>query len=609
MDANLIYTKTPSGEDAVRQRTRVVQRNTRMVLILVDGKSTVDDLCEKTGNRQLVESALQELERDGLIAPKLEQDSMWDQSRKVAEEIKAAAIRRLAKEEPLLSEAPVPLSPPAVAPKVPLSAEPFSVGSLSNSPSSVYPVLQSIAPASTFGSEPSSAPLSMGSAPPVVEEADTDVAGKRLSGLSSLFARRDDDSIKPIRRGRSLPYVSWPLAAALGVVGIVALAAVVFVAYPYDRHRADFEAGLSRLTGQNVRIGSVHASFSPRPAISLESVAVGDGEQARAARIRVVPKIFSLLASRPAFSEVEVESAVFDGPALAILPRLFAATMQADSPATVDRLAFSRLQLALFGLSVGDLQGEMLRAENLGGPLAVVSADRSLRLQIRSEGAGMAVDFEGYGWSARADSPYKFDSIQGRAVWDGRSLALSGLDARIFDGAIRGTVVMERGEQPTLAADIEVKHMSVARLATALGYANQFEGDLAGSLRFTGQSPEWSGVLQRARGDGNFVLQRGSLGGLDLVEAVRRAGKGSVTGGVTRYESVTGRLQISPETIRFADLALASGALRAGGMLDVARDGKLAGRLEVEIRGSATVLRVPVIASATLRSPELRAGR
>lgn len=601
MDADLIFTKTPSGEAAVRQRTRVVQRNTRMVLILVDGKSTVDDLCEKTGNRQLVESALQELERDGLIAPRLEQDSMWDQSRKVAEEIKAAAIRRLAKEEPPASEAPV--APP---PKVPLSSEPFSIGSMSNSPRSVYP-----APPSTFGAEPmpASIPSSAEPAPAAAEADAAATTGSRLSGLVSLFSRRDDATIKPLRRGRSLPYVSWPLAAAVGVVGTLALAALLFVVYPYDRHRADFEAGLARLAGQEAHIGAVRASFLPRPAISLEAVTIGDGERARAAHIRLVPKVFSLFASQPAFSAVEVESAVFDGAALAVLPRLLAAAMQADSPAAVDRVAFSRLQLALFGLSVDDLQGEIVLADAGDGSLAVVNDDRSLRLQIKTEGAGMTVDFEGYGWSARANSPYKFDSIQGRALWDGRSLALSGLDARIFDGAIRGAMVLERGEQATLAADIEVKHMSVARLAAVLGYANQFEGDLAGSLRFAGQSSEWNGVLRRGRGEGNFTLQRGALGGMDLVEAVRRAGKGSVTGGVTRYESINGRLQVSPDAIRFADLALASGALRASGVLDVARDGKLGGRLEVEIRGSATVLRVPVIAGATLRSPELRAGR
>ena len=67
MDSNLIYVKTSAGENAIQQRTRVIQRNVRMVLILVDGQSTVADLTRKTGNPQLTENALAELEKGGFI--------------------------------------------------------------------------------------------------------------------------------------------------------------------------------------------------------------------------------------------------------------------------------------------------------------------------------------------------------------------------------------------------------------------------------------------------------------------------------------------------------------------------------------------------------------
>ena len=67
IDVNLVFAKTAAGEEAMLQRTRVVQRNVRMVLILVDGNATVAELCDKTGNAQLTQSALLELENDGFI--------------------------------------------------------------------------------------------------------------------------------------------------------------------------------------------------------------------------------------------------------------------------------------------------------------------------------------------------------------------------------------------------------------------------------------------------------------------------------------------------------------------------------------------------------------
>ena len=119
MDSQIVYVKTASGEEAMHQRTRVMQRNVRMVLILVDGKSTVADLILKTGNQKLTENALRELEKADFIAPVVEQDSLWAEGKKVAQEIRAAAIgkaRKLSpsnkKEAPDPKKEPAPLMPP-----------------------------------------------------------------------------------------------------------------------------------------------------------------------------------------------------------------------------------------------------------------------------------------------------------------------------------------------------------------------------------------------------------------------------------------------------------------------------------------------------------------
>src|SRR5574343_884591 len=86
MDPNLVYAITPTGDEAVRQSTRVVQRNLRMVLVQVDGKMSVAELSEKIGNPRLVQNALRELEEGGFIAPTIEAVSVWEESKKAAQE-------------------------------------------------------------------------------------------------------------------------------------------------------------------------------------------------------------------------------------------------------------------------------------------------------------------------------------------------------------------------------------------------------------------------------------------------------------------------------------------------------------------------------------------
>ncbi len=94
MDHELIYAKTASGERAMLERTRTMPRNVRMVLILVDSRSSVADLCLKTGNPQMTESALRELEIGGFIEPHRHKDSLWDEEEKLAREIRASASHK-----------------------------------------------------------------------------------------------------------------------------------------------------------------------------------------------------------------------------------------------------------------------------------------------------------------------------------------------------------------------------------------------------------------------------------------------------------------------------------------------------------------------------------
>ena len=91
MDQKLIFAKTPIGDEAVRQSTRVVQRNLRMILVQVDGKLTVAELGVKIGDPRLVEGALSELEEGGYIAPTLEAVSVWQESKLRVERLKASA--------------------------------------------------------------------------------------------------------------------------------------------------------------------------------------------------------------------------------------------------------------------------------------------------------------------------------------------------------------------------------------------------------------------------------------------------------------------------------------------------------------------------------------
>ncbi len=597
MDANLIYEKTPAGEDAVRQRTRVVQRNTRMVLILVDGKSSVGELCEKAGNAQMVESALQDLERDGLVEPKLARDSVWEQSKRVAEEIRNAAAAKLGREvatDAVSASAAASLPPFSTSSQFPLSGtpEPFSIAPMSVAPHSVFPG-------------------SLRAATPVAEPEPA--AETPREGVLSRFTRRVEDeedvSVKPIKRGARGPYISMPLAVTLGIGALLVVLVLVFVLYPYDRHRPGIEAALTTVVGAPVKIGAVHATFTPKPVISAEAVVVEGAAPLRIAHLRMVPEVFSLFGGKPAFSSVEINSATFSGNALGSLQRILGAAAASTAPFRVEHVLLAQFSVDIAGLSLSDLNGDFSLTGNPPETIHLANADRTLRIALKPQASGYVADIEGFGWRPAPESVYLFDSIQAVIASTGGILQVRSLDGRIFDGAVEGTLAVAADGGANLAGDIAVKRMNVSRLSAALGYPGQFEGELNGTLKFSGASGDWSGVLAAASGNGEVTIARGVLGGFDLVEAVRRTSRTPVRGGSTRYEQLVGKLKLTPQSIRFQDLALTAGVLRAGGALEVTRDRQVGGRLDVEMRGSASVVRMPVSISGPLREPTLQASR
>jgi len=66
MDGTLVYSKTPRGIAEISLRSAQLPMTTRRVLIMIDGKRTVDDL-SVLGKQDDIETAISSLESSGLI--------------------------------------------------------------------------------------------------------------------------------------------------------------------------------------------------------------------------------------------------------------------------------------------------------------------------------------------------------------------------------------------------------------------------------------------------------------------------------------------------------------------------------------------------------------
>ena len=348
MNDEQVFFKTPAGEDAVRERTRLVQRNLRMVLILVDGAVDAAALKTKVGDAAMVDSALAELHRMGLIetaevraARTAGAETITGAAQSTESEMEPAVIE--SDEIPVLNEvagatepieAPLSQSPPIFSQK-PLVDVPFDHDIWADD--NDRPVVRSVKP-----------PLlaSIKSWWQSRQRKRADAHEEALFEKAYVEASVEEAPVviaKPPARARERKIKLGPILAVTAMATVVlGISRLVF--YPYDEYRPEFERRLSRMLDDTVKIGNVRVGFIPWPVISLERVTVGGTVYANIDAIRIVPEPWTLIAGRQQYQQVVVEGMRIQDSGITRLGHWF-------SPGSMEDVRLDKFEVT--GLSAG----------------------------------------------------------------------------------------------------------------------------------------------------------------------------------------------------------------------------------------------------------------
>lgn len=635
MDPNSIYVKTISGEEAIQQRTRVIQRNVRMVLILVDGQSSVSDLCRKTGNPQLTENALSELEKGGFIELKVEQhDSLWEESKRVAEEIRSAAIEKSSlllkdekgekKEKYPDFQHSLPSTPVVPGFKIEPSGMPISMHSVFDTRDVAdFSISQfSLAP-----SEPAAAVI----APRSVEQAPQKKEAKLRAKLRSkarvvkpsffaqlkalwVSAERDlgeeRGGVKPIRRGPKRR-LAWPVIVLICLMCLFGAGFLAVTFYPYGTYLPRVEAAFARSVGRPVAVGAMRIDVYPNPGVLLTGVRMALGKQdLLIEEIRLQPDLGSLLSSRIIFSKAVASGLNLQLESVGDMVGALAAFAKEDNSVGVRQVALEKVDFSFGALSIQDVEADVRFDPERGmKSLDLRTSDRTLTLVATPGGDGVGLAVEAYAWRPFKDSRFVFDSAGLKVRLESGALVLENIDIHLLDGVLRGGATVGSGPDASVSGDIRFDRINTNRLGDALGIGKRFSGEVSGKLKFVAKGKAWEDVFSAMIAEGDFVIQRGTISGIDLVEAVRRVAGAPVQGGVTSFEQLSGRMKLAPEKNQFSALVMNSGLMQSTGYLDVAKSRKLSGKLELQLKGSVNQTRVPVLIDGTVDSPAVQAKR
>jgi len=599
----------------MHQRTRVIQRNVRMILILVDGQSTVADLCLKTGNPQLTENALMELEKSGLIQPLVEQDSLWAESKKVAQEIRAAAI-----DKAIQFASPKPAaSAPAVKPVMPeypvFVDSGFPTPAVNELPLSDFSIAQiqsgqlpdddkePVSLKDTAKKSASGKARTSSSTPSFIERL-------RLLVPRSDPAKKNSVSIKPIRRGPRSS-MGWPLIVLSGVMLTIVLGFLTITFFPYGSYLPDIERVFSQASGRDVKVGAMKVSVYPDPGLILGDVRIGLGnEELSVSEIRLQPEIGSLFEPKMLFRKMVLNGARLPVELVGTLSSVLATAALPTSRVGVQYVSFEKAAVSIGGLGIPDLEGAA-RLSEAGEllSLSLYSLDRSLNIETRLRAPGVEVTLNGLGWKPYQSSPFLFDSISVKGRSESGAFSIGSMELRLFDGLIQGSAVLRNDAARSISGELVFERLNVSRLGAALGLGQQFSGDTAGNVRFSASADSWAAIFSAINADGEFSMRRGNIQGVDLAEAVRRVSNTPVQGGATMFEQLTGKIRLTPMNYQFLGLVMDSGLMQSTGFVSVSKELNVSGKMDLQMQGSVNKTRVPVSISGPLRTPSVQAGR
>ena len=541
MDSNLVYAKTPTGDEAVRQSTRVVQRNLRMVLVQVDGKTTVEELTAKIGNPRLVHSALRELEEGGFVAPTVEAVSVWAESMKAAK--KGAEPEQIP-----------PMSQFSTFGSKSLGGfEPTKGGSAGASFSSFgKPILPS---SSRFGAE---------SAPQQAIVADV--------------REPDHDNNQP---GMSAARKSiWGIASLL----VILLVTVIF--YPYEQFKPALEASATRMLSTPVKIDQVGVTLFPSPSLKLVGVHIGEPADGKIAEL-LVSSPYSLLGSSPhQIARIEVSDATLSANRLVALPLLMGGAA-GNQDVIIRKIVIKRMRMTLGdNLGIDNLFGEIaFREDGSIEKSTFETMDRSMLVNAQAGSQGLALDIEGRAWTPPG-TPVSFASLQAKGLLQKNKLLIQNIDTTFLGGILRGNWLLDWSNGLVMAGDGTLSRIDARKLSAAFAPSVKIDGNMSGTLRLRSSGSDWESLWGNLEAVLSTEITRGAFHGVDLGEAVRRSGASEVRAGSTKFDRLRSTITITPKQVLGRDVKMDAGMVTAVGQFSSARNGEVEGSMAVTMQTS-----------------------
>lgn len=380
-------------------------------------------------------------------------------------------------------------------------------------------------------------------------------------------------------------------------VGVVVLHVISF-----DERLSMLEKTATAQFRQPVKAQSLHFRLLPTPHWRLQNVTIGDQSQIRVALVKAKTSIGALFSSQNAMTSIDAESATLNAEGVEWL---------LEGKIQGNNLDFSRIEVK--GVQVNSSFGTLpnfdanatLDANGNWQQIELRTPGQKFNAELKATGNGTRVTLSAAAYTAplslesvNASGPEKLTlkNFSAVGILTSKEFSVSEFSGEIHGGYVNGNARLNWSSGWMLNGEARAKLFDTAAMFPALSEG----GLLSGSGIFAMQAADPASLLTSARAEGNFLVERGVLHGIDLGQALRGLG----SGGRTPYATLGGKFYYSHGKTQLRNVTMVDDIMTATGNADITADNIISSRFSVELKSNFIHVRRSVSMTGSLDAPQ-----
>jgi hypothetical protein len=390
-----------------------------------------------------------------------------------------------------------------------------------------------------------------------------------------------------------------------GVVVVIALAVGALHVIPMSAYIPTVEKIASDNIGEPVTIGSMKVSMLSGLQFKLANVNVGVTQDVTLNDVTVSPELGSIFGQRLIVKSIRADGGKIVKEALLRLPS-WRNSSASDPRMLVRSIALRGMTMEMRTFKLPSLNADVALGRD-GQVLSarVETANGKVFADIEPGDGRARVSIGASNWTPPFGTPIELTDFAAKGSVVGSVLNLSEWDATVYGGQVKGSAQISWESGWRASSQFEFVRMATEELLAAFTKTAKASGSASGNASFTARAGSLDTLLERPTLQASFLVQKGTLDGVDLVRALQVGSAGS-QGGSTKFEELRGDVTIANGQYKYRNVVLSAGILSANGNFNIASDQAVSGRVSVALRSSAQRLSANLNATGSLKGVLLR---